>query len=396
VSTGGDESGGSIPTDTESMPADDTTATTTSEPEPPEPRLVVDEAGTGDYETLQEAYRVAESGDTIAIRSGSYEVAFGGDDLDIDKSVTLVGAGRTETTVAIDGPQQEISMSDNAVDYWRMTVEPLRENGFVYADAEWSLYYTTYNVPTRGWKGGAQTGTELTAYESVFDADPIDRDAVNGVREDLADVALKIGVLDAKGCEFERPVDVQEVSVSDSRFRAQPRFRDTASSFSGGEITGSTFQNGLEIADGSADGFTIRNSKIASDAEGVAVTATSGGATSEVLGSIVRGRIVDDGEFGLARLEGNVFRADGFDGDFFIDGYGADRIHVNAFVGADIRVDSGEPTVFDADRELGNYYSTFDEPDEDGDGIRDLPRPIPGDGELTDQYPLASDDLSGY
>ncbi len=332
----------------------------------------------------------------IGIQSGSYEVTFGGDDLDIEKSLTLVGAGREETTVAIDGPQQEISMSDNAVDYWHVTVEPLRENGFVYADSSWSLAYAAYNVPTRGWKGGAQIGTTVDAYETVFDAAPVSSDAVSGVREDLSEFTLKVGVLEAEGCTFRRPVDLQEVTVGDSRFASAVRLRNSTSSFSGGEISNSRFDDGVALVDGSSGEFTIRRSEIYPNEDGVAVTAASGGATSSVLNSMIFGRIVDGGDFGLARLEGNVFQADEVDVELFIDGYGADRISVNAFRGGDIRIDSGQPTVFDGDRELGNYYSAFDETDEDDDGVLDLPRPIPGDGGLSDQYPLATDDLSQY
>lgn len=381
---------------TDDNPTPDPTPTETPEPTAPEPRFVVDESGNEDYETLQEAYRVAQNGDVIGIQSGSYEVTFGGDDLDIEKSLTLVGAGREETTVAIDGPQQEISMSDNAVDYWHVTVEPLRQDGFVYSDASWSLSYATYNVPTRGWKGGAQIGTKIDAYETAFDAAPVSSDSVSGVREDLSEFALKIGILEAEKCTFRRPVDVQEVAIEDSRFTAPVRLRDSTSSFSGGEISNTRFDSGLTVVEGSAGEFTIRRSEIHPDGEGTAITVSSGGGASSVLNSTILGRIVDGGDFGLARLEGNVFRADEADVEFFIDGYGADQITVNAFREGDVRIDSGQPTVFDDDRELGNYYSAFDGTDEDDDGVLDLPRPIPGDGGLSDQYPLAADDPSQY
>ncbi|UIO99468.1 hypothetical protein Hbl1158_13195 [Halobaculum sp. CBA1158] len=377
-------------------PTPDPTPTATPEPTAPEPRFVVDDSGDGDYETLQEAYRVAQDGDVIGIESGSYEVTFGGDDLDIEKSLTLVGAGREETTVAIDGPQQEISMSGNAVDYWHVTVEPLRENGFVYSDASWSLSYATYNVPTRGWKGGAQIGTKIDAYETVFDAAPISSDSVSGVREDLSEFVLKIGILEAEDCTFRRPIDVQEVAVEDSRFTSPVRLRDSTSSFSGGEISNTRFDNGITIVNGSAGEFTIRRSEIRPDGDGTAVTASSGGGESSILNSTIFGRIVDGGDFGLARLEGNVFRAEEADIEFFIDGYGADRIVVNAFRDGDIRIQNGQPTVFDDERGLGNYYSAFDGTDDDDDGILDLPRPIPGDGDISDQYPLATDDPSEY
>ena len=377
-------------------PTPESTPTATPEPTAPEPRFVVDDSGGGDYETLQEAYRVAQDGDVIGIESGTYEVTFGGGDLDIEKSLTLVGAGREKTTVAIDGPQQEISMSDNAVDYWHVTVEPLRQDGFVYSDANWSLSYATYNVPTRGWKGGAQIGTEIDAYETVFDAAPVSSDSVSGVREDLSEFALKIGILEAQKCTFRRPVDVQEVAIEDSRFTAPVRLRDSTSSFSGGEVSNTRFDSGLTVVEGSAGEFTIRRSEIHPDGEGTAITVSSGGGASSVLNSTILGRIVDGGDFGLARLEGNVFRADEADVEFFIDGYGADQITVNAFRDGDIRIDSGHPTVFDDDRELGNYYSAFDGTDEDDDDVLDLPRPIPGDGGVSDQYPLAADDPSQY
>jgi len=79
-----------------------------------------------------------------------------------------------------------------------------------------------------------------------------------------------------------------------------------------------------------------------------------------------------------------------------IDGKGADHIIRNAFIGTDIRIDAENVSISNQATEVGNYYSSFDESDDDGDGIIDLPRPIPGDGEITDQYPLARKDIDTY
>lgn len=380
------------------------TTTTASGPTAPEPRFVVDQNGDGDYESLQDAYRVAQNGDTIGINAGSYSVTLEGGDLDIKKSLTLVGAGRNETTVEIDGPGREISMSDNAINYWHITVEPARTNGYFYNRADWTVNYSEFNMPTRGWKGTAQIGSEINAYDSVFNASPIDKNAVHGVRQDLADTPLKIGVLNAVDSTFKTRTSVQETDISNSTFESRPRLLDKASSFSGGEIINSRFNNGIELYIGGGDGFEIKQSELYPDNEGNAFTISdarvNSSTSTSVTNSTIHGKIkalkFDSGWKGLARLKGNKFIADEIDGDYFIDGYGARNTFLNVFDGADIRIDSGNASVYHTEHELGNYYSMFDKEDEDDDGVIDLPRPIPGEGGLTDQYPLASDDLSNY
>jgi hypothetical protein len=100
-------------------------------------------------------------------------------------------------------------------------------------------------------------------------------------------------------------------------------------------------------------------------------------------------------------LFANEFTADG-EIEYFIDGRAPAEFVANVFDGASIRVDSlfndfqYKTSPYLEAAELGNYYGGFDESDENGDGIVDLPYPIPGELGLTDRYPLASDDIGKY
>lgn len=380
------------------------TETSESGPTAPEPRFIVDESGNGDYESLQDAYRVASNEDVIGIEGGSYSVTLGGDDLDTEKSLTLVGAGRGETTVAIDGPSQEISMSSHSIDYWHLTAEAARPNGFYYTAADWVVNYSNFNIPTRGRKGTAQIGTEIQAYNSTFGANSIDPESTVGVRQELADTPLKIGILNATGCTFETSVLVQETEMDDCEFQARPQFDDNAPSFSGGTVSNCTFNNGAGLIIGGGDGFVFTQSVFYPGSDGYAFTiprdAVNSSTSTELTDSTIYGMIGNgqdgNGLKGLARLTGNTFVADEIDGDYFIDGYGAQQMFLNVFQGADVRINSGDVSAYNEDLQVGNFYSVFDEEDEDGDGIVDLPRAIPGDGGITDQYPLAEKDLSQY
>jgi len=90
-----------------------------------------------------------------------------------------------------------------------------------------------------------------------------------------------------------------------------------------------------------------------------------------------------------AQYKNTIFETNDASFDYFIEDK-LDYIVNNAFIGADIRVNSDETLMFNEEAKTGNYYSVYDNQDEDGDGIIDLPRPIPGEGNVTDQYPLAS------
>jgi len=75
------------------------TLTTADNPQPPEARFVVAEDGSADYETLGDAFRVAESGDVIELKKGSYEIQPNPEE--DGNSIILTGAGRDQTTVTI-------------------------------------------------------------------------------------------------------------------------------------------------------------------------------------------------------------------------------------------------------------------------------------------------------
>ncbi|QLH81316.1 hypothetical protein [Halosimplex pelagicum] len=399
-------------TDTQAQNQETDTPTPSPEPQPPEPRFVVAEDGSGDYKTLEDARRVSEPNDVVSLKPGSYTLKpkQGDSGLHVKKPLTLVGDSRDSTTVTVAPESNELSFTES-YEFWHLTVTS-QENSYFYTDGGITANYARYEVPTQGWKGGGSYGGSLNAYKTIINPPTIDKETVSGVRQFLADAPIWTGGLNVENCTVKVPIHVDRLQAQGTTFEAQPELPD-----SGGTVQDSTFENGIALLADSGSGLSISNSELHPDADGFAfrIPEASGSySTSQPLryngptirDSTIHGKIEDkkrrDVWKSLRTLEGNVFRADEIDAEFFIDGKGADYIHRNAFIGADIRIDaSGEGLrqkahVYDEERKIGNYYSAFDKEDEDGDGIIDLPRPVPGEASATDQFPLASKDLSQH
>ncbi|WP_436909156.1 hypothetical protein [Halosimplex marinum] len=352
-----------------------------SEPTPPEPDFVVAADGSGDYDTVEKAKRVARAGAVIELKDGSYTWPLdqSESDLTVAKPLEFVGAGRDSTTLTVDSDPTEIS-SQEALTFWDLTLESAGDRYF-YVDAPVTANYVRYRVPTRGWRGNLTVYGSFRAYESQID---------------LPDSTVSVRGLNLTSCAVDTSVYFEGgISATDCGFAGPVRLSDA-----GGRIHDCSLDAGVTLVDTDSSNLTITNSVLHPDGDGYAVRMENGpgrwGPT--VLNSTVRGRIgeTEDGTSGCRLLEGNVFRADDIDADYFVDGRGASFIYRNAFRGADIRIDEATVAV-DADwSELGNYYPTYDNADEDGDGVIDLPRPIPGEGKVTDRYSLVNPDLSEY
>lgn len=367
-------------------PTDAETATATPEPDPeptpPEPDFVVAADGSGDYGTIEKAKRVARKGAVIELKEGSYTwtIDQAESDLSIGKPLEFVGAGRDSTTLTVDSDPTEIS-SQEALTFWNLTLESAGDRYF-YVDAPVTANYVRYRVPTRGWRGNLTVYGGFRAYESEID---------------LPESTVSVRGLNLTSCTVDTSVYFEgSISATDCSFGDTVRLSEA-----GGRIHDCSLDAGIALVDtDDRSGLTVTNSVLHPDADGYAFRMENGpghwGPT--VRNSTVRGKIgeTEDGSSGLSLLEGNVFRADDIDADYFIDGRGASFIYRNVFLGADIRIDSPNVHV-DADwSELGNYYPTFDKADEDGDGVIDLPRPIPGEGKVTDRYSLSKSNLSQY
>jgi hypothetical protein len=72
--------------------------------------LFVGGAGDGNYTTIQEAINEAQVGDTVFVFSGTYE-----DDIEIDKTINVVGESRDSTHIEGENSIVVIDISANFV-----------------------------------------------------------------------------------------------------------------------------------------------------------------------------------------------------------------------------------------------------------------------------------------
>jgi len=346
-------------------------------PESPDPDWTVANDGSGDYESVGEAIRVAQEGDVIEIAAGTYDIPSEG-------NLQFVGTGRSETTVRVTTD----SISGSDFSFYNMTVSEMPEVSGL--NTELGFYNCLIN-------------TEIPpAYNSRSYL-------VHGVQSRFTEL-VDAELLDAKGCLFEGDTNPILMQVSDCRFTSGTK-TFTAESLErcvfeepvnvrlqDGEGISDTVFSGITLEiEGSRYASMITNCRFEQPPSSTEVATFRGGC--DVKFSRFEGTCSPNCRF----LFANEFSANG-DIDFFIDGQAPIQLAANVFDGAEIRIDSVRGPVgcdiasaaYIENAEIGNYYSTFDEEDENGDNILDLPYPIPGQEELTDQYPLASDNLIDY
>jgi hypothetical protein len=164
----------------------------------------------------------------------------------------------------------------------------------------------------------------------------------------------------------------------------------------GTEILGSAVDRPavrLDDGDGTTGRTTVENSTISGGRLSTAFLVRAGDNELLVRDSTVRGRCRGNATLD-ATFRGTTFRmVGGF--DYFMENFRPGLVAGNAFVGADVYVTDIDARFYSVRDDLGNYYSAYEEPDRDDDGIIDTPRPVPG-GEVTDRFPLASSDLAQY
>jgi hypothetical protein len=395
--------------------------------------ITVGADGSADYRTLAAADRVAEPGDVVGVGVGEYMYT-------PTTPVTLLGVDAERTTVTVQG-------LGTADDPYYSGGEPF---GVVDCTLRFESPSSRWFRPTPALFERARCtapvlANRLTAHDTVFERE-VSVGALTASDATFQTTVAYTAVDDSGSIfeadlSFERPDGsdvVPQATLTDTVVQGATTFAPSADADSSFTATGATFGERffLETATtATIEACTLNNLRVA------------GGADCSVLSSDVLGEVVDrpavrlddgDGTTGRTTVEdstisggrlstaflvrrgdnellvrdgtvrgrcrgtatldatfrGTVFRqVGGF--DYFMESFEPGLVAGNAFVGADVYATNRDARFYSARDRLGNYYSAYDEPDDDGDGIVDTPRAIPG-GEVTDQFPLASSDLSQY
>lgn len=373
---------------------------------PPEPDFTV--GPNGDYDDVQAAHRVSKAGDVIGLESGTFSY-----DPAEDPGVTFVGAGRDATVLEI---------SDAAV------IEPgdsklASDVGATFYDRDAEFWHLELRATGRSRAPERQFQTENLAATFRFPLIELGYNATlslyhSRVTNTVSHNRSRASAVKSVDSVFEGGLYVDTAVLGDS-------IVDQAIKAGTFQVTETTVL-GHVILDGNADG-TIRDTTC----DGVIARAYDGGieAPSRVrvleseirpinaaeydAGSAIAVASKHESVFEHCEIRGSIqtvgrlsqvgdfisctFQSD-HDVDFYFDGSGGREIYGNAFVDGDLRLDESvrDYRVYSEAAKIGNYYAAFDAKDEDGDGISDLPRPIPGTASLVDRYPLMEPDPDQY
>ncbi|RQG89977.1 hypothetical protein EA462_08195 [Natrarchaeobius halalkaliphilus] len=400
---GGDENGGESDDDSEDETNDDE-QTEDDGPQPPEPDFLVGSSQDADYETLQEAYDSLQSGDVIGIEPGTYTLQQSVDSAEVDgeiltRSYTYVGESPDETTIEILVPDEpsfivqglvHYDPEDGAPEFWNVALEipadleyARTEDEDAYEDGEAQI--NAHFCTVEGTLGGP-----TAAHGTVF----------------MDDLSHEISPTD---CRFHGEVGGRSIAGRECRFDGDLKSRNgyVLDSVIDGTVNLNSvllrrceIRRGINVNGGGRVEDCLVEPKPDSN---LAIDIRSEYAAT-VTGSEIRGtvRSNQDGSH-IDRFELNRFDVPG--ARYIIDGAPATDIYLNAFVGGDVRIttDTGdlasfpaeELDVYDPERELGNYYSEWDETSDADEGILGT-RTLPGEDGAMDRHPLATPDVEAY
>lgn len=347
-----------------SNPTDTVTSTPTLEEKAD---YVVAEDGSGDYTKLQDALRIVEDGDTIGLLEGEYEMDGYSDwatkskvdtNPDLFPDISVIGKG-TETDLTISANAQRsldttVATPEMAKEWEVACVGNILFNNLGISPEGMSLLYAVMcefdqtEISGHLYVNGSVRNSTVKKYSYALN----ERIVNSRFPEGLASFDSEIENCEMKtfhGHEFLGVL--QESDIGDD-----------------------TVENAVVLYDASPDsGYLLFN---------------------RIEGRIEKAPDKYQPEGSFEKVIGNEFQGDDSFEYFFEFGAG-EEIYGNVFDQGDVKIGS-DVDVYSREKQVGNYYSIYEAKDEDGDGILDLPRPIPGDAELTDQYPLANPDPEEY
>ncbi|MFC7132364.1 MULTISPECIES: hypothetical protein [Salinibaculum] len=349
--------------------------------------------GSGDYDSLEKALQVTQSGDVLRLKPGQYEWS-----PEIKVSGTTHDSFKQQLTFLGDDPKNT-QLTINAEKVKNSTIEAQNKPPVFHNLRLNFPSGVTFNIGSDGAihrcrTTGGTVGGEFYAYDTTFDG------------------AVSIG---EGGGEFEKCEVNGYFRFGDDFWAEQTVFNTTVRCGQTGDGKG-TFRN-CELNNGVVPAEedynetrpVLENCVVKPMSNGFAFELERPGSEDnrvlvmypKAFGCEIEGRIRNSG----GKWVGNKFTTGGASFDYFfrdpddIGGYddGSMGIWGNIFDGADVKFGDGDVNMYSGKKKIGNYYSEWDGgEDKDGDDISELPRPIPGDGDVVDQHPLMKPDRSAY
>ncbi|RQG98473.1 hypothetical protein [Natrarchaeobius oligotrophus] len=382
---------------------DDENGESNGGPEPPEPDFVVGSSDEADYETLQEAYDSLESGDVIGLESGRYSVKQSAEYADFEgeiltKTYTYVGASADETVIEIEMPDESSFVvrgnahfrpEDGAPGFWNATLEIPADLEYTRMGDEGDYEEDEATIDANYCTVNGSFGGPTTAHESVFNDDlsheiePVDC-------RFYGDVSGRS--IAGRRCLFYRDLKSRNGYVLDSTIEGTV-------GLNGVLLRRCELKSGVNVTGSGALEDCVIESKPDSDLAIDIRSAYDAHVTGcEIYGTV---RSNQDGSY-IDRFELNRFESSA---RYIVNGAPATSIYLNAFVGGDVSIstDTGdlasfpvdELELYDPERELGNYYSEWEEVHDADEGVLGA-RTLPGEDGVMDRHPLANPDVEAY
>lgn len=381
-------------------PTEDPTPTPEPGPQLPEATYVVAQDGSGDYDSLSAALQVTQSGDVLRLKAGKYtwspRVNVSGNSFDsFAQQLTFVGDSPENTTLNIAAENvknKTISAAENPPKFYniQLSVAPDVTFGTNFGGDGGKIHYSRVS--------GSLIGN-FESYETRFD-----------------------GSLSVGGAYLTKCTVGSSFRFGDNFVSEQTTFNSTVVTGQGDDGSGEFIDcvlNAGVVAPKEANRTNpvLRRCEIKPKDDGVALNLKRPLSNTlqdmrvmhpDVRKCDIQGRIKHSGGTWIA----NRFTTGGASFDYFFDdpneigrhpgGFSPDDdgnmvMWGNIFEGADVRFGGSDLVMYNEDLGIGNYYSEWDaSSDENDDQISDLPRPIPGSGDVVDQYPLMKANREKY
>lgn len=350
------------------------------------PDWIVAKDGSGDYDSIQDAMQIAKEGDIIGLSSNKYSIE-GTDEI---RKYLFVGNGVDATTLEIipsqDSYRSGYKLLPGAVGALTLTGPP---NEYDPQDVFVTDGGSVVGSHIQGGIAKSKDNTKINISKSRIEG------TVEVPRVNIDTTIIKgtfVGGGDLRKTRVMGGGTIKSGTLSKIIMDQTLTSADQTNNI---HISNSIL-HGYHVASQLDNHDTMIEQSILEPSPDTNLAIQADGGKIEVIGCIIRGKCETEAESALGNpkvpnletVAGSIFESDGRV-DWYFDGWGPNLLYGSVFKDGDIRIDGNRTSVFSEDKGIGNYYSEFDRDDEDGDGIIDYPRPIPGEAEKVDRHPLS-------